>query len=714
MDAVDADQPSQDLLALYLKSTPDNLLLRLDILDLPALCDFDLVVAIDNNPGGSRKILEEKNSAELSWDFLISIPAAGNIEVIDADRRLLSDPSILTIRNPGLDTIELAIQKSAIPGYITNPRFQVFTTPAGQKIISDSLAPVSLYDSPPPRAPILLAFWNSLPAYTPIQALRRWSGAHTGPLGGSHGLRYLLKAAQDYQTPLVLLDLKSVPTLPALEYLDAAHPIAEMARQGLLILPEVTPFSSMNSSDTLSIWGIERSLQLSRQTSVRLGLPASQFLYAVSPGRFPDSYRFVFLPEPVSGLHRSIQRYTSYNLLSIPQQDTTLQAGEGGPTIEIRRALVEAALFASSAQGTILVLGGDLSASTWGNPQYASATLRYLTAHPWIKLLDSQELLATQPAQSRQAKSTNSPLNPTLLIVLEELYRREKDAAGISLPLINNAWQTLLAYNAPLAPSPPELSDLRQQYLGQVVSLLSVAQWADHSTPIADCSQDIDRDGVSECVLASNEVFLIFEKDSGSLVYAFTRYDQRVHQWIAPTSQFIIGQSDPKTWQINAGLRADPTVIPGAFFDPENFTPLVEAGKITFQSPDLVKTYTLVNHGLIIEYDSAPTGAPRLPLAIDPWLRFTPEWGNRYSQESDGGRMIWGAPGQFRVQIDASAPIDVQTFNASRRLFSQPENPNLDYPPGNMLPFPLALIEINPTGPFTIHITWRPDIVTFP
>ena len=639
LDPVDAEQPSQDLLALYVDSTLFQYLLRLDFLDIQSEADYDIYITVDSGSGGNRSLFGKADSAP-EWDVLISIPANGKIEVFDEDNRLMMNSPIVAMRNPSMDTIELSINKSTIPGNNPNPRIQVFSAPAGQDLISDSTEPVALHDSPPTRAPVLLAFWNSLPAYTPIQAMRRWSGAHIGPLGGRHGLYYLLKAAQDYQAPLVLLDLKSVPALPALDYLDVSTPIADLTRQGLLTLPEVSPLSQIKCPDNLSAWGVERAIQLRRQTSGNIALPASKFLYAASPECLPNSYPFVFFPTQDSGFHSSIHRYAGYRLLAIPQQDTTLQAGMDGPTLEIRRTLVEAAFMAGSAPGTIQVLGGDLAASTWGDPQNASATLRYLRAHPWIQLLDAQDLLAIHPEQIQPAYFTKSPDDPVLMAVLAALYETESNAAPISRPLVDNAWQSLLALSAPVAPSSPELANLRHQYLGQVASLLSAARWADQSTSSSDCSQDIDLDGVSECVLATHDVYLLFEKDSGSLVYAFTRDEKGVHQWLAPSSQFIVGQSDPNSWQMSAGFSADPAVIPGAFYDPETFTPLSESERITFQSPNLTKTYSILTNGLKIEYDSRPSMAPRLPLAIDPWLRSTRRWGDRYIQETDRAMVL--------------------------------------------------------------------------
>ena len=63
------------------------------------------------------------------------------------------------------------------------------------------------------------------------------------------------------------------------------------------------------------------------------------------------------------------------------------------------RALVNEALRTSENANGISLLGGDLSHSTWGDPQHAAATLRWLKAHPWIALLDAHDLLSARPRE---------------------------------------------------------------------------------------------------------------------------------------------------------------------------------------------------------------------------------------------------------------------------------------------------------------------------
>jgi hypothetical protein len=84
-----------------------------------------------------------------------------------------------------------------------------------------------------------MAFWNVFPATTPTQALRDWDGAHTGPLGSRHGLKYVLSAARQFGFPMALLDLKSPASLGALGFMGEIPEIQALYAGGRLILPDV-------------------------------------------------------------------------------------------------------------------------------------------------------------------------------------------------------------------------------------------------------------------------------------------------------------------------------------------------------------------------------------------------------------------------------------------------------------------------------------------
>ena len=688
----------------------DQVQVRLDVLDSEPIADHDLIIVIDNAPGGNS-ILPDGTSTDIAWDTLIYLPALGQISVMNSLNEPVAAQNVLSIRNPDDDTVEISLRAEDLQELHGRLSFQVFSSQTGSSNTADRMEPFILTGQAPAPAKSLLAFWNTLPAYSPAQALRRWDGAHTGPLGARHGLGNLLKAARDYQAPVALLDLKAIPSLAALDYLDHVGTVKDMADQGLLILPDTLPLVEGGPADDLPDVLIKSAAATSREVANKLGLPASQFVYGALSRESGDQYRFLFLPANPQeifgplGVSSNIYRYTGLAVLPISTGITTTQATLQGPALSIRRELVEEALRANKGQmDSIAILGGDLTRSTWGDPQYAAATLSWLKAHPWIELQDAGKLLAARHGQSMPQQLTPEKSQG----IPEQLKQAFAWATQSHDLLANNAWQSFLAGYAPVAPGPPELSALRRVYLGQVNVLIEAARWAEDPQPIARCDVDPDLDLRPECILASQTQFTTFEIDSGALVYAFALQEGEVHQWVAPSSQFITGTSDPALWQMERGLAADPAVIPGAFSDAGPFQAQIQPGAITFTSQDLTKTFTLVEDGINVQYQSSNPQAAQIPLAIDPWLRFEADWEERYAGATAPNSLRWGIPGTFQVEVRSNASLSAQEFTASREDVRGSENPNIDYPAGHFVIFPLAVVDIVAPAGFEASLHFLP------
>jgi hypothetical protein len=249
LDPPDAPNPTQDLIAAYVrlshpstglkalfdyrhKVLPDEIQFRLDFLDMDIRKDADIYLALDHKPGGTQVWLGEIR-AQIKWDTLIILPASGPIQAVDDQNRVVHNLSIHVQRDPILDTLVLGLDASKLVGASTGISVQVIITKPGNREIVDILNPFRLSDLPPETAPLLFTFWNTFPAYTPAQSLRRWDGAHTGPLGGRHGLYNLLRTARNYQIPLALLDLKSPVSLSALDYVGGMPIVQRMAADDL-------------------------------------------------------------------------------------------------------------------------------------------------------------------------------------------------------------------------------------------------------------------------------------------------------------------------------------------------------------------------------------------------------------------------------------------------------------------------------------------------
>ena len=743
--------PGQDLLAVYARRTQDVLEFRLDLLDVSAFNVADIYLAIGSTSGNAAASGEEGRAtlpvqlpADIDWDSLVGISADGHIQAVDRQGRDLRGLAVKVQRDSVAGMVTLSLNRHALPGSRLEYGFQFFFTSPGSRVIVDQSAPLSTGGQPPGRAGVLLAFWNTLPAYTPAQAQRRWDGAHTGPLGGRHGLYNLLRAARNRDIPLALLDLKTPTSLAALDYVGGLNLVKDMAAEGLLILPDVFP--PLVPQDPIPVPGeaLELSVDTSRETARTFGLPSSPFLYAPLDSGMPPSltesfYRVLFTPRVLElGQASSITaayRRGAGRLIPIPilLQNSTAAAGDAAdsPLLELRRALASAAATASSGTGHwpgMLVLGGDLPESPWGDPGFARAAMDYLLNHPWVQVLGAQDLL--QPVLNRgfQTSKTSKqpPGEPQYLEIINALPRELLQAP--TNDLAEAARQAYLGLFAPTYPAPPELASLRAHYAGQVEILLSAAGWAAHPSTYTACNLDLDRDGSPECVLSSATVYAVFEAEDGSLSYLFVQHDPSTsggdqgtslatrpstpginHQLVGPSSQLISGLGVSSDWNTQAGRSADPQVYPGEFFEKPGAGPFqvsLEGKTLVFSSAnkDYTKTYQLVPGGVAVEIHSPDPVKLQIPLALDPWLRFSAGWGERYQGQLSNGSWIWSLPSGPQVRVKTSGHLSAHAFTETRDRMGAVEDPNLESPPGHYLPFPLSLVEIGGQGNFSVEI----------
>lgn len=713
LDVADAVPPSADILAVYgrdltLNTQPallDRLFpylqvdqrsqIRLDILDLPIHGEADIYLALDHTAGGTKELpLDAK--AEVEWDTLIKLPATGSLQILDASGNPQPDLGLQVMRDPVMDTITLNLNAAALNQAASlGVKGQIFTTLAGSRIIQDQSSPFSTGDPPPGQAHVLFAFWNTFPAYTPAQTLRRWDGAHTGPLGGRHGLYNLLRTARNQAIPLFLLDLKTPTSLSALDYAEGLEFVRGMAAKGNLFVLDWLP--SLPLAEEFQA----RLLAESRHIGQEFGLTVGNFIYAPISADLSGGYQVVFTPQ--IGNQQAIYaeltpvkpiRWKDRITIPIPSDLPNDQATLNGPSLELRRVLIQNALAnaESSNNPQILILGGDLPQSTWGEPQRARATFAYLREHPWIKFMDTNALLTMQPEPGEPPSQQRAPLNPKESEIITGLMNAPEGQ------LSQAALDAYLALHAPFSSSSPELGALRDNYLGVVSMLLAAAEWETEPYAGVDCSRDLDMDDEPECSLASEKIFAIFEPGDASLVFAFARTEIGLHQVVGPTSQFVVGLSDPATWDLSAGLQADPTVIAGAFTDDRDPYQVIEGqDTLVFQHKEHLKKYHLTPSGIRFEYQTTTPSIWEIPLAFDPWKRFHPDWASDYLIKTSKNGFELSVGSGVKVEIEASSELSNHSFNVTQDRMGRQENPNYEYPPGHYLPFPMVLLELEPT-----------------
>jgi hypothetical protein len=665
LNSVVASSPATDILAVYIRTTDLSVDIRVDLLDINPGDIYTLNLALWDNRDFSQSPLK------------IDISSTGTVQTsgIRAGR-----PAIWprVVQNYWLDTITVNLNRFLIgeryrldvSTYTTDP---LRSADEIQNVRSDAQPPVK-------RAPILVAFWDVFPAATPAQAMRRWNGAHTGPLGDRHGLWNILDGAGQSGVPVALLDIKNPSSLAALDFMGNIPELMDLYNRGLLILPDVAYGEPADVA-----------LDFSRRAAAGFGLPASQFAFtASSDPSTPPGYHARFLPLED---RTHLAKYGGTQLIPLPAADA-VEATQDGPSLDVRRSLINAAISPDPAD--LVVLGGSLPNSTWGDSDMANPTFEWIAAHPWIQPLTGPDLL-TFPAQTQQVLSMSAASKPSWLADLRSAPNNV---------ITQSDWQMYLTLTAFTADT--RLQALQNAYLGQVGELLGAANWAKKPTPRVDCTQDLNGDGHAECVLANQKYFAILEPAGARLTQFFCVDANGPHQLVGPSSQFIVGLSDPSEWHPDTGEAADPGVIPGAFTDDigtwTTYVPTIRADEITFTVPDdsRVKTYRLTEKGIQVFYQLHGPVSTLIPLALDPQAFYSGP--TTYQAALAPHSWIWSLSGGGSVEVHTNATLSAEGFISAIPFLSLLEDPNLGYPKGNYLPFPLSVVTIQSIGSFSIDI----------
>lgn len=661
LDPVDnTESPSTDILAVYTRTVDFDLEIRVDLLDLPLVPDYHLQILLDTIPGGNP------------WDMVMDIPADSPPTMTPADPNTI--PRV--IRDPWLDTVTVRINRRAVPRSFS---LKVTSFNSGEPYPTDETIPARSDALPPTqRAALALVFWDVFPGATPAQALRLLDGAHTGPRGERHGLQYILDGAGEYGIPVALLDLKIPASLAALNDLGILPQIQKLVSRNLLILPDVA------YADPADV-----SLRYSRRAAAGFGLPASQFAYSTSGIQVDYIAQFFPLDDTTQ-----IARSGRTRLIPLPATEGA-QATQDGPSLEVRVALVNAVFSGDSTR--MVVLGGDLPHSTWGNEDMAGPTFAWLAAHPWVQPLTAEDLITFPETSTNVLASESTSVPPSYLDGLTN---------APSNSLTDSAWQTYFMLTSPT--NDEKLKALRVNYIGQVGELLAAARWAEHPSIYSGCDQDLNSDDQTECVISNFKFFAILNPAGARLTNLFYLNGKGPHQLVGPSSQFTIGLSDPSEWHPELGQAADSSVIPGAFSDNSLtwtvYAPGVTPGSIEFTSQDAIriKTYTLLENGIEITYRTLSPVSTRIPLAVNPQAFFFGP--TVYTGSLASTTWTWGQNNGIEVEVTADTPFSVHSFTDSLPYLSQPEDPDRAYAAGHYLPFPLSIVDIMGNGNFGVQI----------
>ena len=688
------------LVGLYTRSRDEEVQIRVDFLASRAERDSDVYLFLDTQPGGGRGRSPLEVEPRLQWDFVVILPAGGPGLIFRPDGSAIPALTPRYYRDSLISDLVVAMKQAQFPGNPGHFQVEAYATAPGDKRPAASIGPVWSDAAPPQAAPVLLAFWNTLLAATPAQTLRRWDGAHTGPLGQRHGLKELIEASAANNVPVALLDLKKPASLQALDYLNALPRIMDLEASSLLLLPDTA-------------WGdpdILRGLETSRETAVRYGVKPSAFLYGSLLPVPPDEYQFVFarLQDP-----SHLQRSGSRTLIPLPTSDNSefdLDHPETGLTIAVRRQIIAIAL--SPDRSDLFALGGSLPDSLWGDAITAVQALEFLGGHPWIQMLNDSGLAILLPAAGATALCPDWICLDLAENHLADLglaaLRRELEALPTGT-FRDLAWDSYLRLTDP-DPDPNRMA-LRLGYLPELQGMIRAAAWGEHPGLLSSCSISHSIDEKPFCFLANQTLFLAIDPETAAIRFAFGLIRNAPVQLIGPSSQMVVGLGDPSDWQPGTGILSDPQVIPGAFWDSSvssgPFEIEAHRGEIIFSrgEPPLSKTFRLDGANLTVRYETQSSVETSLPLLVNEVEAGGQNRFGEYEFEPTSGGWRWGIAQGPHVEIRTDATGEFSSFLETRTLMRDPENPDREIPSGHYVPFPLAVINISADQGFTVTIS---------
>jgi hypothetical protein len=642
---------------------------RVDFLDFTSGDEPSFLILLDTFPGGDGPTLGSIK-LEPRWETIIQV-AGAEAHLNRSPSRYISstyDHEISAKVDHALDTVvvSLPLQLAEPPGPFA-VRLISFSDSDSDPL--DSLGPINSDRVRPQPLPVSFAFWNTLPASTPAQALRNWDGAHAGPAGERFGLRYLLEAVETNNVPVTLTDLKRLESLVALDTLNVLSQIQALESNNLVSLPDIAPaivcdqaqtFGLPKAADDYLDW-LSSSYDLRSAAALACPSQNPSFSLESNGSLYPTTLSF-----PLGGKHTQVQDHLSSGTYLIP---ASVSLGEdGGPSLVLREQLVGA--LHQSASASPFFLAADFQAGFWGTPGEADDTFRWIAAHPWIRPISLETYQRAQQHDYLNAldspdRSTSHRSDPLLAIGLRLIE------ASHSRSVHTLVWDLLEDLDICQLPSANVMECQRQtDRATHGLRLLSaVVLWEQSLDPQRAKSFALESRDWTDLVLFQDESWFVLGRHMPTDIQALFHADNE--QGIYPI-----------VWDLE---------------QPEQ----VESSSIDLQFESKAGELKL---DILPENDQRALQLPvYLPsLMLEPRHRCTiTHPSSQESQLECGGRIVWSLH-------SSRSNLEINSFLDAANLGMPVEDPNQDYPSGHYLPIPYAEIQLRLHGPTSLTLRSSP------
>jgi hypothetical protein len=651
IDPIDSKSTGTEIVAVLSKHDNEMLKIRVDFLDLFLEQSDDLLVYIDNKPGGNTTA----NQNSFRWDYLIQYTNTGLL-------RFVTDEYV------EIDSMKLRIYKDLIGKYIeltlglgnhlvnlNSAQLMIGIQSPESSLLIDQTKPFILDGSSPPPIDISFVFWNVMDSSTSATILRSWAGAHTGPQSSRHGLTYLLSAVETWNIPVNICGIYDRDVNFALNYLQVWPMINGMIQDSLL-----NPIDRCSKDGYLEQ---QVNLMMSNQLLSDSSILASEIItnhfikrdsQVILGGDFSKS--FLGSPDTLTLIFSYI---TSH------------------PWIRVTSSFGNSHLISTVC---------DTQSIIEGEESYIPYTTTGIPIPSGVTVFEIQTLISSEIVKLPQNR-ISTLARQVYKSIIESDLENIRIARGSYLSQLGHFFQA--AY---WTENPREIHTCQQDidWDGQYECILA-------ST---NTFMTFELDGGYLAYL-----FTINSNGAHQLVGPTTQFDILRSDPSELISEMGIA-GDPG--QI-IGAFADPIS-----FLQEYQINSINPYQIELISHDrnirkLFSLHDRIIHVVISDIGQEVVSVHQLPLLLDPWRiyeHFTPDifyWGL-----SEQKQWIWGLGDDVSIGIKSNSEYEQYAFNTTYAALKFPEDPNYSYTRGHVLPIPMALVEFQPQGTIIIDLTIDP------